>query len=264
VELVILQPHHMSDLMKLKAAAQWNQTEDDWLRMMRIEPRGCFGLSSEGQIVASATAIRYGEPLTWIGMVLTLPEVRGQGLARRLTQHAISFARGTQAIRLDASDMGKPLYASLGFIEECGIERWVREPAPAGGRDLPAANVDSNFDREVFGADRSALLADLARCESAGVNGAYAFARPGSRYTFFGPCVAQDPSDARTLLEWFLARHGTKTTCMDLFPHHHEAVTLAREHGFAPLRHLTRMVLRPVMPALPDARVYAVAGFEFG
>jgi GNAT superfamily N-acetyltransferase len=197
-------------------------------------------------------------------MVLTLPEARGQGLARRLTQQAVSFARDTEAIRLDASDMGKPLYASLGFVEECGIERWVREPAPASGPDLPTANVDSNFDREVFGADRSALLGDLARCESAGVNGAYAFARPGSRYTFFGPCVAGDPSNAKTLLEWFLARHGSQTTCMDLFPHHQDAVTLARQHGFAPARHLTRMVLNPATPKLPDPRVYAVAGFEFG
>ena len=104
----------------------------------------------------------------------------------------------------------------------------------------------------------------MARHESAGTGRGYAFSRPGSSYYFFGPCVAGDTAEARQLLEWFLVRHGDQATCMDLFPHHEDAVALAREYGFAPARRLTRMVLSPSRPTLPDSRIYAIAGFEFG
>jgi GNAT superfamily N-acetyltransferase len=264
MQLVQLRPDHLRDLMELKAAAHWNQTEADWLRVLRLEPEGCFGFDVEGRIVASATLIRYGQRLAWIGMVLTLPEYRGRGLARRLMEHVIQLSRNTGAVRLDASDMGKALYASLGFVDECPIERWVREPGSVAGPSLTAANVDRVLDCKVFGADRSALVADLAHHESASSRSGYAFARPGSNYHFFGPCVAETQADARTLIEWFLGRHGDRPTSLDLFPHHEGAVALAREYGFAPVRHLTRMVLSPKPPALPDQRIYSAAGFEFG
>jgi len=264
MQLVHLRPDHLRGLMELKAAAHWNQTEDDWLRIMRLAPEGCFGFDFEGRIVASATSIRYGQCLAWIGMVLTLPEFRGRGLARRLMEHVLQLSRNTEAVRLDASDMGKALYASLGFVDECPIERWVREPGAVAGPSLSAARIDPVLDREVFGADRSALLAELAQHESASSRRGYAFARPGSNYHFFGPCVAETQADARTLIEWFLGRHGDQPTAMDLFPHHEDAVALAPEYGFAPVRHLTRMVLSPTPPASPDPRIYSGAGFEFG
>ena len=119
----------LPDLMKLKAAAAWNQTEEDWLRCLRLEPDGCFGVEADGVVVASATVIRYGADLAWIGMVLTLPEFRGRGLARRLMERAIDYA-GNRAIRLDASDQGQPLYESMDFQPECRIEPPLRVSSP--------------------------------------------------------------------------------------------------------------------------------------
>jgi GNAT superfamily N-acetyltransferase len=264
LKLRALRESDIRALMQLKSAANWNQTEADWRRLLRLEPQGCFGLEAGDAIVASATTVRYGKQLSWIGMVLTLPEVRGRGFARQLVEHAIHLSRNTEAVRLDASDMGKGLYLSLGFVDECPIERWVREPAPAAGPNLPVAAVDPVFDREIFGADRSALLADLAQHESAGVHRGYAFCRPGSSYYFFGPWVAENPENARALLAWFLSRHGNQATCIDLFPHHEDAVALAREYGYAPARRLTRMVLSPAARTLPDEHIYGAAGFEFG
>jgi GNAT superfamily N-acetyltransferase len=269
MELIRLEASHLRDLMRLKETAHWNQTEDDWLRCLRLDPDGCIGISEENvsdanrQIVSSATRIRYDEQLSWIGMVLTLPEFRGQGLARRLMEHLLNRAVGS-VIRLDASDMGKSLYDSLGFVDECLIERWVRDPQTVGGPGLPPAQIDLALDREVFGADRSELLLDLARVSSAGCNTAYAFARPGSNYYFFGPCVAENPADAEELFQWFVGRYGSGATCIDLFPRNPTAAKLARGYGFKPARTLTRMVLRPASPQVPDSRIIAGAGFEFG
>src|SRR5260221_13886840 len=111
-------------LMRLKDAAGWNQTEADWLNLLALEPEGCFGIGVKGEIVASATVICYGLELAWIGMVLTAPDFRGRGCARHLMNACIAYA-GPRPIRLDASDMGHSLYTSLGFVDECPVERWL-------------------------------------------------------------------------------------------------------------------------------------------
>jgi GNAT superfamily N-acetyltransferase len=266
--LRLLSSGDLSDLMELKIAANWNQTAEDWLRILRLEPAGCFGIESEEKIVASASVISYGCDLAWIGMVLTAPAYRGRGLARKLMQTAIEYC-GHRAIKLDASDMGRSLYESLGFVEECAVERWVRQPGSLTGLHLPAARIPSDFDTSVFGADRSSLLRELSQelpgCDTAETgNRSYAFSRPGSNYHYFGPCVAESAREGRRLFEWCLGRHGHRATCVDLFPDQEQAARIAAEFGFVPARRLTRMVMRPRHPELPDPRVYAIAGFEFG
>lgn len=49
--------------------------------------------------------------------VVTAPEHRGRGLARRVIQAALRWldARGIRRVTLHATDMGQSLYASLGF-----------------------------------------------------------------------------------------------------------------------------------------------------
>src|ERR1700690_3620230 len=116
--------------MLLKQTAGWNQTERDWLRGLELEPGGCFCIERDGKLAATATAICYGRNLAWIGMVLTRPEYRGQGMASQLMRRALEFLDGRQEqwVKLDATAMGSPLYRKLGFVDECPIERWVREP----------------------------------------------------------------------------------------------------------------------------------------
>lgn len=49
--------------------------------------------------------------------VYTAPDFRGQGLSRRLTQKAIEWCRqqGFAMLWLHASNLGRPIYESLGF-----------------------------------------------------------------------------------------------------------------------------------------------------
>lgn len=56
-----LQAADLTDLMALKAAAGWNQTTEDWLRVLRLAPAGCFGVEAHGSVVASATVVSYDE-----------------------------------------------------------------------------------------------------------------------------------------------------------------------------------------------------------
>lgn len=268
----IITPDDVAAAMRLKEAAGWNQTGEDWRNVMRVEPEGCFGIDCDGTLAATATAVCYGRELAWIGMVLTAPEFRGRGLARRLMCHALDFtaSRGVKWVKLDATDMGKPLYCSLGFEDECAIVRWGRQPAPCEGSELPALEeIPAALDREAFGADRVALLRLLAPIESArGPEGGYAMGRPGSKAAYFGPCVSRSAEEARALLAWFVARHADEQIYWDLLESNPVSTELAREFGFQPLRKLWRQARRGAATDATlernDLLVFGTAGFEFG
>lgn len=258
--------------MRLKEAAGWNQTEEDWRNVMRLEPEGCFGLDCDGHLAATATTVCYGTGLAWIGMVLTDPAHRGKGFARQLMRRAIDYAsgRGVAWAKLDATDMGKPLYCSLGFEDECIVVRYGRAPAPCDGPELPVlSGIPMALDGEAFGADRAAFLRLLTRHETAsGSEGGYAMGRPGTKAAYFGPCVSRSRAEARELLRWFVARHAGETVYWDVLETNPDAVALAREFGFTPLRKLWRQALRVSGSAAPlthdDRLVFGIGGFEVG
>ncbi len=266
-----LRPADIPDAMRLKEAAGWNQTEGDWRTLLELAPDGCFGIEADGHIAATATAVCYGRDLGWIGMVLTAPEFRGRGFARRLMERVIEYvdSRGVEWSKLDGTDMGVPLYRQLGYVDECAIERWRRPAGPAGfASEAPTGAFDRTLDREAFGADRAALLDRLA-FESRAIAGCgYALGRPGSCAAYFGPCVAESAETARVLLEAFLTRHAGEDVYWDLLPSNGAAAALARAHGFSPLRRLIRAARPGPSASLPAPRaassVFAIAGFEFG
>jgi GNAT superfamily N-acetyltransferase len=260
--------------MQIKEAAGWNQTELDWENLLRIAPETCFGLECDGTVVATTTAVCYGRTLAWIGMVLTDPAYRRRGYGRRLMQHTLEALAALQVdwIKLDATEMGAPLYRDLGFEDEGPIERWGlsgTEPRPGGDTLAPFPADRGDLDHRAFGTDRSLLLEMLAPLGAAAIPGeAFAMGRPGSKAAFFGPCVSRSPEAARELLAWFLRRYPREPVYWDLLPGNREAVRLARAFGFEPLRRLVRMVRRSAPGAAPmehdDSRVFAAAGFEYG
>jgi GNAT superfamily N-acetyltransferase len=55
--------------------------------------------------------------------VITHPAYRRRGLARRLVQITLAWLdeQGIQRADLHATDMGRPLYESLGFADHAGM-----------------------------------------------------------------------------------------------------------------------------------------------
>jgi hypothetical protein len=71
-------------------------------------------------------------------------------------------------MKLDATPLGKPLYAKLGFVDEYEIERWILKRPPAVSTTarstcprLVPVQLEQifQFDSELFGADRSSSCA---------------------------------------------------------------------------------------------------------
>jgi len=89
--------------------------------------RGWFAVAPDGRIAAGAgiTIVPWpGHPgdavnrRGWIQNVYTEPEFRRRGLARRLTETVVAWCRedGFHTVSLHASDDGRALYESMGFL----------------------------------------------------------------------------------------------------------------------------------------------------
>jgi GNAT superfamily N-acetyltransferase len=267
--LRLLCPADLEGAVELSRLANWNQTIDDWEMLMRLDPQGCFAIELDAQIVATTTLLCYGKRLAWIGMVLTRPEYRRRGFAKRLMQAALERASDLkiESIKLDATADGQPLYEKLGFKTEQVIERWFRDGQSTISAVQPALRAvppPLEIDREAFGADRARLLQELASRnppDSAGE--AYNFSRNGARCQYLGPCVARDRNSARTVIDRTLQASPEFSWYWDLLTTNQNAIDLAKEFGFAPQRRLERMVLGASI-AKNDQMVYAIAGFELG
>jgi GNAT superfamily N-acetyltransferase len=146
-------------------AAGWNQTVEDWLRLLALEPDGCFGIDDDDRLAATNTLLCYGQDLAWLGMVLTHPEYRRRGIAQRLLGAALELAegRGIRCVKLDATELGRCLYLKFGFEDEQHIERWIREPGPLKGVEYAflIGVPDARLDCAAFGTDRGRFLAML-------------------------------------------------------------------------------------------------------
>jgi GNAT superfamily N-acetyltransferase len=252
----------------LSASAGWNQTVEDWSMLLKLAPATCFALDFAGQLRATATLVCYGDRLAWLGMVLTQPQYRRRGFARRLLEHALTAAdeRKVRTVKLDATEHGLPLYEQMGFRVEQTIQRWARkgpggtQPSNRSGDGLTAQLPD--IDSEAFGADRTSLLRMLALrsaplCSPHG----FLFRRAGLKAAYVGPCVAATESVARELLGTIL--QSSATWYWDILTANRSAERLAAEAGFKVERTLMRMA-RGEKQTPDDSKIYAIAGFELG
>lgn len=255
--------------MELSRLAGWNQTIDDWQMFLHLEPQSCFAIELDHRIVATTTLLGYGTALAWIGMVLTHPQYRRRGFARRLMEKALecAAARKIQSVKLDATTDGQPLYEKLGFRTEQIIERWFRDATPLNSlqSNSPGAALPSfDLDTQAFGADRRHIFQHLtARNRAYASDQAFCFSRDGSRCRYLGPCVANDSNSARTVIEEALQSSPRSSWYWDLLNTNKPALDLAAELGFKPQRRLERMSIGQPL-AKNDQMVYAIAGFELG
>jgi N-acetylglutamate synthase-like GNAT family acetyltransferase len=262
----------VEDALVLSDAAGWNQTAEDWLRIISLEPENCYSVEEDGRVVATCTLLVHSSDLAWVGMVLTHPDYRRRGHARRLLDIVLARARelGIRSVKLDATVEGEPIYRSLGFETEQGIERWRRDARPAAIIEAPQAEIPFELDMAAFGTDRSRFLRALVPLpygrgrETASEGCAcYALHRPGRRAWYFGPCVSRTPEAAEQIAASVIAQHPDEPWFWDMLPANEYARDIAVRLGFRPVRRLARMWLGEHVRG-DDSLVYATAGFEAG
>jgi ribosomal protein S18 acetylase RimI-like enzyme len=229
--------------------------------------------------VGTAGAVAYGRDLAWVCMVLVDGAERGRGLGTALVEQVLERLGAFEAVGLDATPRGRPVYARLGFSDAGGLVRIAAAPradAPRvadgvramGASDLPEVLA---WDREAFGADRSRLLrwAFEAAPERALVVGpgrrveGYSFGRRGHHSDAIGPIVARSLAMARALVAAALLPRADRRVIVDAVLSSEWQDDLSAL-GFREERALTRMYLRGRPPRDARADVFAIFGPEFG
>ena len=279
IEVRLLRESDIPAALRLKELAQWNQTENDWLRLLHLEPSGCFCATIDGDVVATTTTTTYGHELAWIGMVLVDPKRRQLGIATKLMHVAIEYLSkaGVTTVKLDATPAGRSLYENLGFKDESLIERWE---GIAGTRAVTCPTMDTTarrealvLDRKAFGAERSKLIEMLiedahvaplvARAADGRLTG-YALARPGTAAVYVGPLLATSTDAAMTLFDGLLSQMPGQRVYIDMNTDFEGGQEILTERGLVKQRDLMRMSYGKKSKAGSSPSIFAIAGPEIG
>lgn len=280
-EIRVMRSADIAAAMRLKQAAGWNQTRQDWLRFLALAPRGCFVGIRDGQVVATLTTCVL-PPTAWIGMMLVEPSHRRQGIASALMRYAVTLleAAGCACIRLDATSAGVAVYQQLGFLPEERIRRFWGVPRTARADHRPLLcrhfrwsdwSTMTALDHAATGARRERLLKRLllaspvpACVTSEGGNLAgYALERPGSCARFLGPIVATNERVGNNLLAHVLWRNHRQTVILDVPDRQTRAQALAADAGLTVQREFVRMT-RGTLAGPASTWVWATSGPEKG
>ena len=253
----------------LSDAVGWNQVAADWQLLLRLGSG--FAVRDGGRVVATAIALPYPPALGWVSMVLVHAPYRGRGLATRLVERATATLTGAGLLAvLDATPAGAEVYDRMGFRPVAGLMRW-RGPGGGGVVASPEPEIADRIrglDDAAFGADRSAVLADLAgrpapvALLTAGDDG-YLLSRAGRTATQLGPLVARDAATAVALLAGGLDALPGRVV-VDVPEAATDVVAHLAGRGFAPERPFVRMALGSDALAGTPALVHAIAGPELG
>ncbi len=245
----------------LSGEAGWNQTAEDW--KIFFTHGTVLGITRGDRLVATSAVLPYGDGFGWLSMVLVTSDWRRRGLASRLVAACVSLLRdrGSAAV-LDAAPDATEIYAKLGFVPLCQMERWEGD---GGGVATAYGSVDVTQDRIAFGADRKFLFEDfLARRGSVGFRSRHGFAllRRGAVASHVGPIIAE-PAEA-PMLATAAIRAASGRVFIDVLDAGKSFVPTLSSLGFLPQRKFTRMALGlGKLPGEPS-HLLAAAGPEFG
>ena len=246
---------------ELRRLAGWNQTQEDWARLLALAPTGCFVAEVGSTIAGTVTTTAYGNTLAWLGMMLVHPQHRRQGIGTALMESALAHLkrREVACIKLDATPAGFPLYTQLGFVAEWTLTRWQLEEKPDLRRRLSSqtrALEDEDWpaietmDFQVLGASRAQVLWHLARGSASsrvwpakGPISGWGLLRPGAFASYLGPVVCSNPEGASSLVADLLGACAQGQVFWDIPDKNEVATRLAVELSFQRVRPLTRMRL---------------------
>lgn len=277
----LMKDHDLGSACALSAAEGWNQTEMDWRFLFSGRQNVCLVAEEDGKIAGTATALVHPPGLAWIGMVLVDKQMRGKGIGRMLMADIISRLDHFESVKLDATPAGLPLYRKLGFIDEYNLYRMtnttVSEITESGSGftgKIDKTNIEYvlQYDRKIFGSDRSVLLGYLldnnpgnafAVFES-GRAEAYIFGRAGVKFSYLGPACGANPDTVKRIIARALVSSHGKPMALDIPEDKHDMIKWLEGHGFQIQRSFTRMYLKSNKYPGETEFQYLISGPEFG
>ena len=263
----------VSSACRLSSQAGWNQTEEDWRRLIRL-PGSCVKVwTDEQEVRVSYSIVSYGSQVAWIGMLLVDEAYRGRGLGKAGFSAALRDVADFPLVGLDATDLGEPIYLRKGFQTICPIVRWTgvphalmpRDPSPHFGLNEGIFPLDarcSGFDRSMLLKDLEASGAVVLSIQGGSGTAAFGILRAGRTAAHLGPVVASSPESFRSILNAAAELCEGKPMVCDALSS--KAGKILADFGLHPARFLKRMTLPALPGCLAGDGVWCGAGFELG
>jgi GNAT superfamily N-acetyltransferase len=275
LEIWELTDEELPEALRLSTQAGWNQTLDDWKRVLSLGP--CLGGRIRGRLVATGTLVAHDE-CGWLGMLLVDEQLRNRGYGSRMLDLLLKGADDRlklQWVGLDATDLGRPIYLKRGFRDVGKINRWAICPkiVPQTFTVREFVNpVDVPFieelDREAGGQGvvwAVAVGSDFVVCNDNEQNIGFGISRRGRLGQYFGPIVARSVDAGASMISGFMKAVSSQTVtqvCLDV-PEGNPLERWLTTHGFNIVRHWTRMI-RGMTAYSISPLVFAIPGPELG
>lgn len=269
------------DAVAVAHSVGWPHGPAEWARLLAWSPEGCFVIDEEARgPVGTVSTTPYGTALGWIGMLVVAPDRQRQGLGRQLMRAALDYliTRETARIMLDATDLGLPLYRSLGFHDVGIVERWQGRASTylgARARAIRREDVDTvlELDTALFGARRTHILVrlleefpDLAWVDvQHGQAEGYLLGRRTAAGVTLGPWMAWSAAPAERLLRAALEQVQGAEVTLNIPAQNARARILASDHNLKRVRDFTRMIYGDApLPHADSMAELAITGLATG
>lgn len=256
------------------AAEGWNPGLHDAATFYAADPSAFWGSFVEDKLAACISLTEYGRDYAFVGFFICRPDLRGKGIGYGLGPDVLAASQ-SRAFGLDGVVDQQENYTRSGFVYEHANYRYggsVANRRETGKTQLFDKRKEAallNYDRQVFGLDRSRFLKSwLAQSDAliqlAGehdVTG-WGLARPCHEGTKIGPLFANDVDTASDLFADLTA--GTDGPhFLDIPEPNSAAISLAKRAGLEPVFETARMY-KGAAPRPDLSRTFGITSFEFG
>ena len=260
------------------AAEGWNPGLNDAAVFYSADPQGFLAGFFDGHLIASISAIRYGEDFGFIGFYIVKPEFRGKGFGLRLWQAAMSQLAGRN-IGLDGVVSQQDNYQKSGFnlayrniryqaqLPDLPVEK---NPNIVALTTVPFETLKT-YDSACFFAPRPTFLARwIEQPESRALgyitNGrlqGYGVVRQCRAGCKIGPLFADDPRIAEQLFAELAPFAKGQALFLDVPEPNAAAVSLANRYHMSPVFYTARMYTGNA-PSMNLNQIFGVTSFELG
>jgi GNAT superfamily N-acetyltransferase len=257
----------------------WGYVEEDFVKILGLEPRGCFVAHDQDEKIGMLTTTNYGRT-AWIGNVVVEAERRNENIGSELIAHAVDYLKNesVESIGLYSYLDAISFYEGIGFKQSFRVGRFSgpgQKSTRSGSRKfvIEALPAMVSFDEKYFPGDRTRLLTLIAENDpdlmfwagNGEVRGYIAgFCSP--KACEIGPwvCDPESPDLAESLLLDCFSALGEKEKSLAVPMDNGAAVDLADENGLTKDFEVVAMFFGTDMSHMNLDGIFGVGSLEMG
>lgn len=251
IQIAVMEYSDVEYAKSLTDIEQWGHREDDFRRLLQLDPEGSFVAWQGDHRVGIATTVSYNG-YAFLGNIIVDKKRRGKNIGPALMQHALDYLdkKGIKTIELDGVLSAVAMYRHMGFRDKYRSLRLARNPARSNrGPALysqcgESAHILAEFDYRQTGIQRKGLIGKLVQEFPAGIFclttphlRAYAVIRERANNALaIGPFIAEDPAACDAIMAGVVTKFGNRRITVGVPETNAAAVESMLRHDF---RHST-------------------------